>query len=110
NPLSMASAAAFVNGGFRVVPRFANDICHDGKSLLHKDDEDRPKGCDGKGENRLLQERVVHPAVSAAMTELLKAPLDMSTGTASMLRSGIVPGMDPLGDAFWALKPQEKTK
>ena len=38
NPLSMASAAAFVNGGFRVTPRFANDVCHDGKSLLYKDD------------------------------------------------------------------------
>ena len=26
NPLSMASAAAFVNGGLRVKPRFANDV------------------------------------------------------------------------------------
>ncbi len=34
NPLSMASTAAFVNGGFRVTPRFANDVCHEGKSLL----------------------------------------------------------------------------
>jgi len=108
NPLSMASAAAFVNGGFRVTPRFANDICHDGKSLLYKDDEDLPKGCDTKGENRPLQERLVHPAVSAAMIELLKAPLDMSTGTASMLRSGIIPGMDPLSGAIWTLKPEEK--
>ena len=108
NPLSMASAAAFVNGGFRVTPRFANDICHDGKSLLYKDDEDLPKGCDTKGENRPLQERLVHPAVSAAMIELLKAPLDMPTGTASVLRSGIIPGMDPLSGAIWALKPEEK--
>ena len=108
NPLSMASAAAFVNGGFRVTPRFANDICHDGKSLLYKDDEDLPKGCDTKGENRPLQERLVHPAVSAAMIELLKAPLDMSTGTASALRSGIIPGMDPLSGAIWTLKPEEK--
>ena len=37
NPLSMASTAAFVNGGFRVTPRFANDVCRDGKSLLHTD-------------------------------------------------------------------------
>jgi len=110
NPLSMASAAAFVNGGFRVTPRFANDICHDGKSLLYKDDEDLPKGCDTKGENRPLQERLVHPAVSAAMIELLKAPLDMSTGTASVLRSGIIPGMDPLSGAIWTLKPEEKKK
>ncbi len=110
NPLSMASAAAFMNGGFRVTPRFANDVCHEGKSLLYKDDEDRPKDCDTKGENHAPPERLIHPAVSMAMTELLKAPLDMSTGTASMLRSGIIPGMDPLGDAFWALKPEEKTK
>jgi membrane peptidoglycan carboxypeptidase len=108
NPLSMASAAAFVNGGFRVTPRFANDICHDGKSLLYQDDEDLPKDCDTKGENRPLQERLVHPAVSAAMIELLKAPLDMPTGTASVLRSGIIPGMDPLSGAIWALKPEEK--
>jgi membrane peptidoglycan carboxypeptidase len=110
NPLSMASAAAFVNGGFRVTPRFANDICHDGKSLLYKADEGLPRGCDTKGENRPLQERLVHPAVSAAMIELLKAPLDMSTGTASTLRSGIIPGMDPLSSAIWTLKPEEKKK
>ena len=110
NPLSMASAAAFVNGGFRVTPRFANDVCRDGKSLLYKDDEDRPKGCDTKGENHPPQERLIHPAVSAAMTELLKAPLDLSTGTASVLRSGVIPGMDPLSDAIWRLKPEEKKK
>ena len=110
NPLSMASAAAFVNGGFRVTPRFANDICHDGKSLLYKDSDDLPTGCHTKGENRPLQERLVHPAVSAAMIELLKAPLDMPTGTASMLRSGVIPGMDPLSGAIWALKPEEKKK
>ena len=39
NPLSMASTAAFLNGGFRVTPRFANDVCRDGKSLLYKDAE-----------------------------------------------------------------------
>jgi len=110
NPLSMASAAAFVNGGFRVTPRFTNDICHNGKSLLYKDSDDLPKGCDTKGENRPLHERLVHPAVSAAMIELLKAPLDMGTGTASMLRSGIIPGMDPLSGAIWTLKPEEKKK
>src|SRR5205085_8410077 len=35
NPLAMASTASFLNGGFKVTPRFANDICHDGKSLLY---------------------------------------------------------------------------
>jgi len=110
NPLSMASAAAFVNGGFRVTPRFANDVCRDGKSLLYKDAEDRPKGCDTKGENRTLQDRLIHPAVSAAMIELLKSPLDLGTGTASALRSGVIPGMDPLSDAIWKLKPEEKKK
>jgi membrane peptidoglycan carboxypeptidase len=110
NPLSMATAAAFVNGGFRVTPRFVNDVCREGKSLLHKDDEDRPKRCDAKGENRPLQERVVHPAVSAAMIELLKGPLDLGTGTAAALRRGIIPGMDPLSEGIWRLSPEERKK
>jgi len=108
NPLSMASTAAFVNGGFRVTPRFANDVCRDGKSLLYNDDQGRPKDCDIKGENHPPQERLMHPAVSAAMTEILKAPVDLGTGTASALRTGVIPGMDPLGDAIWKLKPEEK--
>lgn len=108
NPLAMASTAAFVNGGFRVAPRFANDVCRDGKSLLYKDDEGRSKDCDTKGENRPPQERLLHPAVSAAMIELLKAPLDIGTGTASALRGGVIPGMDPLSDAIWKLKPEER--
>ena len=111
NPLSMASTAAFVNGGFRVTPRFANDVCHDGKSLLHANDEGRSKDCDTKGENRLPQERLIHPAVSAAMIELLKGPLDIGgTGTASALRGGIIPGMDPLSNENWKLKPEERKK
>jgi membrane peptidoglycan carboxypeptidase len=111
NPLSMASAAAFVNGGFRVTPRFANDVCRDGKSLLYKDGKGRPKDCDIKGENRAPQERLLHPATSAAMIELLKAPLDIgSTGTAASLRSGVIPGMDPLSEAIWKLKPEERKK
>jgi penicillin-binding protein 1A len=110
NPLSMASTAAFVNGGFRVTPRFANDVCRDGKSLLHKDVEGRPGDCDIKGENRPAQQRIMHPAASAAMTELLKAPVDLGTGTVSALRRGVIPGMDPLGDAIWKLKPEERKK
>src|SRR4029453_13149050 len=111
NPLSMASTAAFVNGGFRVTPRFANDVCSNGKSLLDKDGENKPADCDLKGERRRAQERVMHPVVSAAMVELLKGPLDIgSTGTASGLRSGVIPGMDPLGDAIWKLKPEERKK
>ena len=111
NPLSMASAAAFVNGGFRVTPRFANDVCRDGRSLLYNDDQGRPKDCDIKGENHPPQARLLHPAASAAMIELLKAPLDIgSTGTASSLRSGVIPGMDPLSDAIWQLKPEERKR
>src|SRR4029453_19378997 len=111
NPLSMASTAAFVNGGFRVTPRFANAVRSNGKSLLDKDGENEPADCDLKGERRRAQERVMHPVVSAAMIELLKAPLDIgSTGTASGLRSGVIPGMDPLGDAIWKLKPDERKK
>jgi len=111
NPLSMATTAAFVNGGFRVTPRFANDVCHEGKSLLFKDGGGRPKDCDVKGENRPSSERLLHPAASAAMIELLKAPLDIgSTGTASALRSGIIPGLDPLSDAIWKMKPEERKR
>ncbi len=111
NPLSMASTAAFLNGGFRVTPRFANDVCHDGKSLLYTDDEGRAKDCDVKGENRPAPERLMHPAVSAAMIELLKSPLDIGpTGTASAVRSGVIPGMDPLSDAIGRLKPDERKK
>ena len=108
NPLSMASTAAFVNGGFRVTPRFANDICHEGQSLLYKDVEDRPKACDTAGQSKPVQERIIHPAVSAAMIELLKSPLDLGTGTASALRSGTIPGMDPLGSEIWKLKPEDR--
>ena len=109
NPLAMASTAAFLNGGFRVTPRFANDVCRDGKSLLYKDDDRRAKTCDIKGETHPAEERVMHPAVSAAMIELLKSPLDIGpTGTASALRSGVIPGMDPLSDAIWKLKPDER--
>lgn len=111
NPLSMASTAAFVNGGFRVTPRFANDVCRDGKSLLHEDLKGRPEGCDIKGENHPSPERLMHPAVSAAMIELLKSPLDIgATGTASTLRSGVIPGMDPLSDAIWKMKPEERKR
>ena len=111
NPLSMASTAAFVNGGFRVTPRFVNDVCREGKSLLYKADEGHPKDCDLKGENRPPQERLIHPAVSLAMIELLKSPLDIGrTGTASALRSGIIPGMDPLSEEVWTLKPEERKR
>ena len=110
NPLAMATTAAFVNGGFRVTPRFANDVCRDGTSLLYNDDRGRPRDCDIKGENHPPQERVIHPAVSAAMIELLKAPIDLGTGTASALRTGVIPGMDPLSDAIWKLKPEERKK
>ena len=111
NPLAMASTAAFVNGGYRVTPRFANDVCRDGKSLLRNEPDGRPKACDVKGEDRPAQERLVHPAVSAAMIELLKGPLDIGpTGTAASLRSGVIPGMDPLSDAVWKLKPEERKK
>ncbi|MEO7726946.1 MAG: transglycosylase domain-containing protein [Burkholderiales bacterium] len=111
NPLSMASAAAFVNGGFRVTPRFVNDVCRGGESLLNTDEQGRRMDCDIKGENRPPYERLIHPAVSTAMIELLKSPLDIgTTGTASALRRGVIPGMDPLSDEVWKLKPKERKK
>jgi membrane peptidoglycan carboxypeptidase len=111
NPLAMASTAAFVNGGARVTPRFANDVCRDGKSLLYTDDQGSATDCDVKGDAPRRQERVMHPAVAAAMTELLKGPLDIGpTGTAASLRTGVIPGMDPLSDAIWKMKPDERKK
>lgn len=111
NPLAMASTAAFVNGGFRVTPRFANDVCRDGKSLVDRDGSGQPADCDIKGQRAPLQPRIMHPAVSAAMIELLKGPLDIGpTGTAAALRTGVIPGMDPLSDAIWKLKPDERKK
>ncbi len=111
NPLSMATTAAFLNGGFRVTPRFTNDICRDGKSLVYTNPDGQAKACDIAGENRPEQEPVMHPAVAAAMTELLKGPLDIGpTGTASALRSGIIPGVDPLSDEIWKMKPDERKK
>jgi membrane peptidoglycan carboxypeptidase len=45
------------------------------------------------------------------MIELLKSPLDIgATGTASALRRGVIPGMDPLSDEVWKLKPEERKK
>ena len=111
NPLAMASTAAFLNGGFKVTPRFANDICRDGRSLLYVDRDGEARECDIKGESHPDQPRVMHPAVSAVMTELLKGPLDIGpTGTASALRTGVIPGMDPLSDEVWKLKPDERKK
>ena len=53
----------------------------------------------------------MHPAVSEVMIELLKAPLDIGpTGTAASLRSGVIPGLDPLSDAIWKMKPEERRK
>ncbi len=120
NPLAMAGTASFLNGGFKVTPRFASDVCKDGRSLLYNDDSGRPRACDVKGQYRPAQERVLHPAVAAAMVELLKAPLDTvmkepggqvhATGTASALRHGTIPGLDPLGGEIWKLKPEEKSR
>ena len=31
-----------------------------------------------------------------------------ATGTASSLRSGVIPGLDPLSDAIWKMKPEER--
>ena len=49
--------------------------------------------------------------LSAAMIQLLKGPLDIGpTGTAASLRSGVIPGIDPLSDAIWKLSNDERKK
>jgi membrane peptidoglycan carboxypeptidase len=108
NPLGMTGAAAFMNGGFKVTPRFMNDVCKDGKSLIHKDDDGQARDCDTKGDRRDTPERVMHPATSAAMMALLRGPVDLPTGTAHSLRVGVIPGMDPLSSDIWKMKPQER--
>lgn len=110
NPLSMASTAAFMNGGFKVTPNFVNDICKNGLSLLYKDEEGRANKCDPKGDNKGNAERVMHPAVSQAMMSIMQAPLNEVHGTASGLRTGVIPGMDPLSPEIWKMKQEEKER
>jgi membrane peptidoglycan carboxypeptidase len=70
NPLSMATTAAFVNGGFRVTPRFATTCVGAENRLLYKDEQNEAAEGDIKGDRRHPQERIVQPAVSMAMIEL----------------------------------------
>lgn len=109
NPLNMSAAAAFLNGGFRVTPRFVNDVCKGGKSLLYKNNDDSQRDCDNKGANREPSLRVIHPAVSAVMMQMLRGPIDTPTGTVHSLRKGVIPGMDPLAN-IWSLKPAERAE
>jgi membrane peptidoglycan carboxypeptidase len=104
----MAGLATFFNGGFRVTPNFTNDICKDGKSVLYKEEDGGPRNCDPKSEHRDAPERIIHPALAAVMTELLKGPVDLPTGTVHSLRKGVIPGIDPLGSAIWQIKPKER--
>lgn len=106
NPLRISTLTTLVNGGFKTTPRFVNDICKDGRSLLYKEEDGRERECDMKGERRPRQERVIHPAVSAVMTDILQGPLNDEFGTAKSLRQGTVPGVDIYD--VWKLKPEEK--
>lgn len=106
SPLGMSSLIALVNGGFKVMPRFVNDVCKDGKSLLYKEEDGRERECDMKGERRPMQERVIHPVTSLVMMDILQGPLNDEFGTAKSLRQGTVPGVDIYD--VWKLKPEEK--
>ncbi len=110
NPLSMSTTAAFLNGGYKVTPRFVNDVCKSGKSLIYKDELGGQRDCDPKGSHREPLVRVMHPATSVVVTELFKGPIDISTGSAHSLRTGVIPGMDPLSGENWKLKPEERKK
>ena len=39
-----------------------------------------------------------------------EAPADIGPGTASALRNGVIPGMDPLAQASWKFKPDERKR
>lgn len=108
NPLGMTGAAAFMNGGFKVTPRFVKDVCKDGRSLLKKDEEGQPRECDMKGERGEKGERIIHPAVAQVMSDILRGPLEDEFGTAKSLRRGVIPGMDVLGSGIWKLTPEER--
>ncbi len=110
NPLSMARTGALVNGGFMVTPRFVNDICKNGTSLLFKDDDGRNRTCDPKGDYRERGERVMHPAVAEVMVSIMQGPLNEVHGTASSLRKGAIPGIDPLSSEIWKMQPEERAK
>lgn len=120
NPLGMSSAAAIPNGGYKLTPRFMNDVCKrvgvddKGKpiynSLIYQDASGGQRLCDMKGDQREPFERVLHPAVSAAATAMLRGPVDEPTGTVHGLRTGVIPGMDPLSSAIWQMKPDERKK
>jgi membrane peptidoglycan carboxypeptidase len=110
NPLGMSGLIAFVNGGYKVIPRFVNDICKDGRSLVAKDDDGRPLVCDLKGERKLALERVLHPATAIVMTDVLRGPVDDSFGTVASLRRGVIPFMDPLGSEIWKLSAKERAE
>jgi len=108
NPLGMAGAVTFMNGGFKITPRFVNDVCKDGRSLLSKNEDGGERECDMKGERRPMPERSIHPAVSVVMMDILQGPLNDEFGTAKSLRRGVIPGMDILGSEVWKLKPEER--
>ncbi len=109
-PIGMSGVATFLNGGFRVTPRFTNDVCKDGSSLLYIEDDGLPRQCDHKGERRQAPERLIGPVLAATMIELMKGPIDLPTGSAHSLRTGVIPGMDPLSSDIWKMKKEEKEK
>lgn len=113
NPIGMSSLIALVNGGFKVTPRFVNDVCDaNGKSVIAFDHPDPldlsvriARDCDPDGVQPQPLERVYHPAGSAVMMQVLQGPLDPKIGTSKSLRNGIVPGVDIYD--MHKLKPSE---
>jgi hypothetical protein len=62
-------------------------------------------------EKYLPQERVIDAAVASVIKELLKGPPDIGpAGKASALRSGIIPGLNPVSDDIWNMKPTSKKR
>lgn len=108
NPLGMVGTIAFLNGGYKVTPRYVNDLCKDGRSLISKDENGISLPCDLKGERRNVPERVLHPAVSLVMTEVLRGPVEDPYGTVKSLRRGVIPFLDPLGSEVWKLSKKER--
>jgi len=107
-PIDMSAYLTFVNGGYKVPLIWENDICtideHDvSRSTLFNDEGDPldpsvkvSRLCATKGVLRDTYERVLNSIVAEHMKQLLRAPVDESTGTAHSLRTGVVFGKDPL--------------
>ncbi|MDO8521483.1 MAG: transglycosylase domain-containing protein [bacterium] len=107
-PIDMSAYLSFVNGGYKVPLIWEYDICKKDnqkvlRSVLYRDLPDSldpamsiARICASTGVLSTSYERVLHPVVAEHMKQLLQGPVNEPTGTAHLLRVGVVIGQDPL--------------